>query len=72
MCDAFVRVLRGRMLFAKNSDRDPNEAQLLEWRPRRVDSAAESARCARRETHVVLLLVPGPAPLASTAPLAAR
>lgn len=41
MCDTFVLPTPAGMLLAKNSDRDPNEAQLWEWTPAR-DHAVEA------------------------------
>ncbi len=59
-----VVVRPGSVLFAKNSDRDPNEAQFLDWQPRASHPAGVRLRCTwievgqARETHAVLLSRP--------------
>ncbi|MBI5498169.1 MAG: peptidase U34 [Deltaproteobacteria bacterium] len=64
MCDTVVRVLPGKVLFAKNSDRDANEAQALCWEPAREHAAGEEVGCTwmaipqARRTHAVLLSRP--------------
>jgi len=64
MCDTMVIVERGRVLFAKNSDRDANEAQIPEWHPRRAYPAGATVQCTHltipqiHETCAVLLSRP--------------
>ena len=64
MCDTVVKVEPGRVLFAKNSDRDANEPQVLEWQPARSHAPEARLRCTwldipqSRETHAVLLCRP--------------
>jgi dipeptidase len=64
MCDSVVAIGEGRILLAKNSDRDPNEAQVLEWHPRRSHRREMTVRCTWieipqvAETNAVLLSRP--------------
>ncbi len=64
MCDTMVRVGSDGVLFAKNSDRDPNESQPLEWHPARRHPPGSMVRCTWIEipqveaTHAVLISRP--------------
>lgn len=64
MCDTFVAVHAEGILFAKNSDRDVNEAQHLSWHGRAAWPAGARVRATHieipqvRETHTVLLSRP--------------
>ncbi len=64
VCDIAVVARPRGVLFAKNSDRDANEAQLLEWHPRREGRGLGRLRCTWIEIdeaplrHAVLLSRP--------------
>ncbi len=64
MCDSIVAVADGGVLLAKNSDRDPNEAQTLEWHAGGTFSPGATVRCTWIEipqverTHAVLISRP--------------
>jgi len=64
MCDTLAIVDSSGVLFAKNSDRDANEAQLLEWHARASHPVRARLKCTWIEipeapqTHAVLLSRP--------------
>jgi hypothetical protein len=64
MCDTMAIVADDGVLFAKNSDRDPNEAQHLEWHPRQSHPASARLKCTwieipqARQTYAVLISRP--------------
>lgn len=64
MCDTLVIIRPDRVWFAKNSDRDPNEAQCLYWQPAQDHSAGSRLQCTYVEipqvevTHAVVLSRP--------------
>ena len=64
MCDSFVTITDNGVMFAKNSDRDPNEAQPLEWIPAADHPAGDRVSCTWIDipqvahTHAVLVSRP--------------
>ncbi len=68
MCDTFLALpsvtADGSVVFGKNSDREPNEAQALEYHPAHVYSHPAQVQCTyrvipqARETHATLLCRP--------------
>jgi dipeptidase len=49
MCDTFLALSSatadGSIIFGKNSDREPNEAQALEYHPMRVHNTRANLQC---------------------------
>lgn len=64
MCDTLVSLTDDGVLFAKNSDRDPNEAQVLRWYPEADHESGASVDCTWitipqvQHTHAVLVSQP--------------
>ena len=68
MCDTMIATglitAQGNSIFAKNSDRQPNEGQELVWFPARVNEPGSNLQCTYinisqvKETHAVLLSQP--------------
>lgn len=64
MCDTLVHVFPGRVLFAKNSDREGDEPQLIERHPAQRHAPGAALRCSHltipqvASTHAVLLSRP--------------
>jgi len=64
MCDTMVSITDDGVVFAKNSDRDANESQLLEWIPARDHGTDVTVSCTWtaipqvEHTHAVLLSRP--------------
>ncbi len=68
MCDTFLALppltADGSIVFGKNSDREPNEAQTLEYHPARVDAHPAQVQCTYRlipqvrETFATMLCRP--------------
>lgn len=64
MCDSLVTITDDGVMFAKNSDRDPNEAQVLEWVAAADHSSGDRVSCTwidvpqAAHTHAVLISRP--------------
>ncbi len=64
MCDSFVAITDDGVMFAKNSDRDPNESQSLEWIAAADHPAGDTVACTWvdvpqvEHTHAVVISRP--------------